>query len=123
MQHPFRGMTELTAAGVRRHVRGGDMGLQICVEFISQSNLKPSTPKLARKLLKYPFGITLSILTGKESLDRCLATELLALIASGLRASAHLHVFGSVSYCCVGCVKTDLQIWDLHQEVSGLSLC
>lgn len=44
MQHPFRGMNELTAAGGRRHVRGGDVGLVICVEFISHSNLKPSTP-------------------------------------------------------------------------------
>lgn len=53
-------------AGGRRHVRGGDVGLVICVEFISHSNLTPPqyTPKLQGKLLKYPVYITLSILTG-----------------------------------------------------------
>lgn len=41
MQHPFRGMNELTAARGCRHVRGGDVSLVVCVEFISHSNFTP----------------------------------------------------------------------------------
>lgn len=45
MQHPFRGMNELTTDRGRCHLKGGDVGLVFCVEFISQSNLKPACSK------------------------------------------------------------------------------
>lgn len=66
MQHPFRGMNELTTDRGRCHLKGGDVGLVICVEFISQSNLKPAcSKKNKKKLLKYPICVTLPILAGK----------------------------------------------------------
>lgn len=121
MQHPFRGMNELTAARGRRHVGGGDVGLVICVEFISHSNLHPPAPKTAK--ISY-LCHTLPI-NWRWSLGRCLMTEVVFFFsANGFRIeSMCTSAWVSVSYCCVDRVVADVQMWDSHQEVTGFSSC
>lgn len=109
MQHPFRGMNELTTDSGCRHSKGGDVGLVICVEFISQSNLKPACSKKPAKI-SYLCHAPYTKRQGSLSLVTAFFS------ADSFRAE-------SVCTCATYCHATaDVQMWPLHQEVIGLSL-